>query len=98
MAPGPMVGGGGGGGGMPMRSVIMPLPMMGGFGYGFGAPMMMYGGGGGGLISLAFTAIFVLAFIDTIKNMFGGDTGVQIGGGGLHVVLYSYSRRSPTDQ
>lgn len=74
MAPGPL-----GGGVMPMRSLIMPMPIVGGFGYGFGVPMMMYGGGGG-LVSLALTAMLVLFFIDTIKNMLGGDSGVQLGG------------------
>lgn len=68
----------------PMRSVIMPVPM-GGFGYGFGGPMMFMGGGGG-IITLAFTAIFVLFFIDSIKNMFGGDSGVQLGGDRIAVV------------
>lgn len=66
-----------------MRSVIMPF---GGFGYGFGPSMMFMGPGGGGIVSLMFMAMFVLFFIDSIKNMFGGDSGIQLGGDRIAVV------------
>jgi hypothetical protein len=70
-------------GGMPMRSMIMPIPM--GVGYGFGAPMMFMGGGGG-IIRIAFVAVLVLFFIDSIKNLFGGESGVQLGGDRIAVI------------
>jgi len=70
-------------GGMPMRSMIMPIPM--GVGYGFGAPMMFMGGGGG-IIRIAFVAVLALFFIDSIKNLFGGESGVQLGGDRIAVI------------
>ena len=63
---------------MMSRSMIAPTIFvpMGGYGYGMGMGGMGYGFGN--LISLAFIAIVVMAFLDNIKNMFGGD-GIQLG-------------------
>ena len=53
---------------------------MGGYGYGMGM-----GYGFGNIVSLAFIAIVLMAFLDNIKNMFGGD-GIQLGGDAIAVV------------
>lgn len=68
---------------MMSRSMIAPTIFvpMGGYGYGMGG----MGYGFGNLISLAFIAIVVMAFLDNIKNMFGGD-GIQLGGDAIAVV------------
>ena len=72
---------------MMSRSMIAPTIFvpMGGYGYGMGMGGMGYGFGN--LISLAFIAIVVMAFLDNIKNMFGGD-GIQLGGDAIVNTLF----------
>ena len=67
---------------MTSRSMIAPTIFvpMGGYGYGMGM-----GYGFGNIVSLAFIAIVLMAFLDNIKNMFGGD-GIQLGGDAIAVV------------
>lgn len=67
---------------MTSRSMIAPTIFvpMGGYGYGMGM-----GYGFGNIVSLAFIAIVLMAFLDNIKNMFGGD-GIQLGGDAITVV------------
>jgi len=67
---------------MTSRSVIAPTIVvpMGGYGYGMGM-----GYGYGNIVTLAFIAIILLAFLDNIKEMLGGG-GVQLGGDAIAVV------------
>ena len=67
---------------MTSRSVIAPTIVvpMGGYGYGMGM-----GYGYGNIVTLAFIAIVLLAFLDNIKEMLGGG-GVQLGGDAIAVV------------
>ena len=65
---------------MTSRSMIAPTIFvpMGGYGAGMGY-------GFGNIVSVAFIAIILMAFLDNIKNMFGGD-GIQLGGDAIAVV------------
>ena len=67
---------------MSSRSMIAPTIVvpMGGYGYGMGM-----GYGYGNIVTLAFIAIVLLAFLDNIKEMLGGG-GVQLGGDAIAVV------------
>ena len=67
---------------MTSRSMIAPTIFVPMGGYGYGAGM---GYGFGNIVSLAFIAIVLMAFLDNIKNMFGGD-GIQLGGDAIAVV------------
>ena len=67
---------------MTSRSMIAPTIFVPMGGYGYGAGM---GYGFGNIVSLAFIAIVLMAFLDNIKNMFGGD-GIQLGGDAITVV------------
>ena len=66
---------------MTSRSMIAPTIFVPMGGYGYGAGM---GYGFGNIVSLAFIAIVLMAFLDNIKNMFGGD-GIQLGGDAIAV-------------
>lgn len=67
---------------MTSRSMIAPtiIVPVGGYGYGVGM-----GYGYGNIVTLAFIAIVLLAFLDNIKQMLGGG-GVQLGGDAIAVV------------